>query len=149
MSVPIERDTKSPLSKFTPSRETKKKIVDTVESWCGKTNISKKTVGIIVRSLHVSSPILFFTILIYGSYLNVMIIILFSVCVFIMFLVNNGCLLTMLEHRLCGDNFTTVDPFIEYYGMELSNSNRVNVTIITCLMYFLIISILYYYRFCM
>ena len=53
----------------------------------------------------------------------------------------------MLEHRLCGDNFTIADPLIEYYGMEMTSSNRMNISFILGLSFFIIYTIIYYYRF--
>jgi hypothetical protein len=142
-----EIEAKSPLSNYMSSRATKNKIVDRMEAWCGKSKISKKTFGNTVRSLHVCSPFVFLIMLFYGTHFNVIIAAIILIGVFICFIVNNGCLLTMLEQRLCGDNFTIADPFIEYCEMEMSNKNRIHVSIYIALTYFVFYSMVYYYRF--
>jgi hypothetical protein len=129
------------------SRETKKNILDKMEAWCCISNISKKTIGIIIRSLHISSPYVFMIFIMYGSQMLIIVSYIFLICVFFCFILNNGCLLTMLEHRLCGDNFTIADPLIEYYGMEMTSSNRMNISFILGLSFFIIYTIIYYYRF--
>ena len=129
------------------NREQKTKIIDYLEKICKKSRISKKTLGMTIRSYHVSSPFVVLILLFFGSQMCVTISALFLVGVFFMFIISNGCLLTMLEHRLCGDEFTIADPFIESFGIELNNRNRVNVSYCIAISYFLFFFMVYYYRF--
>jgi hypothetical protein len=62
-------------------------------------------------------------------------------------LVFNGCILTMLEHRLCGDEYTIADPFIEQLDMELNSRNRMIVSYCIAIGYFCFFFLVYYYRF--
>ena len=53
----------------------------------------------------------------------------------------------MLEHRLCGDEFTIADPFIETFGMESTSSNRVLISYFIAVGFFMFFFIVYYFRF--
>ena len=57
------------------------------------------------------------------------------------------CVLTMLEHRLCGDEFTIADPFIEVIGIELNSRNRMLISYWIAVSYFMFFFLVYYYRF--
>jgi hypothetical protein len=129
------------------NREQKIKIVDFFEKMCEKSRISKKTLGNTIRSYHVSIPFLFLIFLFYGSHKSLILIIISMFCCLILFYLSNGCLLTMLEHRLCGDDFTIADPFIEHYGMELNNKNRVTVSYYIAFTYIFLFLCIYSYRF--
>jgi len=131
------------------NREQKKNIVDFMEKMCESTGISKKTLGCTIRSYHVSMPFFFFIFLFYGSK-EILILIIFGLFgALTMFYLSNGCLLTMLENRLCGDDFTIADPFIEYYGMELNSKNRVIISYYIAIIYIIIFLSIFYYRFYM
>ncbi len=129
------------------NREQKTKIIDSLEKLCETSRISKKTLGMTIRSYHVSSPFVVLILLFFGSQLCVTISAVTLIWVFFMFVISNGCLLTMLEHRLCGDEFTIADPFIETMGIELNSRNRVNVSYGIATGYFLFFFLVYYYRF--
>ena len=103
------------------NREQKTKIIDYLEKLCETSRISKKTLGNTIRSYHVSCPFVVLILLFFGSQLCVTISAINLIFVFGMFVITNGCLLTMLEHRLCGDEFTIADPFIETLGIELNS----------------------------
>ena len=53
----------------------------------------------------------------------------------------------MLEHRLCGDEFTIADPFIETIGMDSTSKNRVLVSYFIAIGFFIFFFIVYYFRF--
>ena len=59
----------------------------------------------------------------------------------------NGCILKMLEHRLCGDEFTIADPFIELLDLELNSRNRMLISYCIAIGYLAFFMIVYYYRF--
>ena len=131
------------------NREQKTKIVDYLEKLCETSRISKKTLGNTIRSYHVSLPFVVIILLFYASQWCVTIAGLSLVGVFILFFLTNGCLLTMLEHRLCGDEFTIADPFIEYMGMELNSKNQVKISYFIAIGFFLFFFLVYFYRFYM
>ena len=129
------------------NREQKTKIIDYLEKLCETSRISKKTLGNTIRSYHVSCPFVVLILLFFGSQLCVTISAINLIFVFGMFVITNGCLLTMLEHRLCGDEFTIADPFIETLGIELNSKNRVNISYCIAISYLLFFFLVYYYRF--
>jgi hypothetical protein len=129
------------------NREQKTKIIDYLEKLCETSRISKKTLGNTIRSYHVSCPFVVLILLFYGTQLCVTISAINLIIVFGMFVITNGCLLTMLEHRLCGDEFTIADPFIETLGIELNSKNRVNISYCIAISYLLFFFLVYYYRF--
>lgn len=131
------------------NREQKTKIIDHLEKLCETSRISKKTLGNTIRSYHVSMPFVVIILLFFGSQWCVTIAGLSLIGVFIMFVITNGCLLTMLEHRLCGDEFTIADPFIEYLGMDSTSKNRVLVSYFIAIGFFTFFFLVYFYRFFM
>ena len=128
-------------------KEQKTKILDYLEEWCGKSKVSKKTLGLTMRSYHVSCPFFVMLLLFYGSQLVVTISAINLIVVFTCFFMFNGCILTMLEHRLCGDEFTIADPFIEVLGLELNSRNRMLISYCIAISYFMFFFLIYYYRF--
>jgi hypothetical protein len=129
------------------NKEQKTRILDYLEEWCGTSKVSKKTIGYTMRSYHVSCPFIVMMFLFYGSQLAVTIVALNLITVFTCFFMFNGCILTMLEHRLCGDEFTIADPFIEYLGLELDSRNRMLISYCIAVSYFMFFFLVYYYRF--
>lgn len=129
------------------NREQKTKIIDYLEKLCETSSISKKTLGNTIRSYHVSMPFVVIILLFYASQWCVTLAALSLMGVFFMFFITNGCLLTMLEHRLCGDEFTIADPFIETMGMELNSKNRVLISYFIAIGFFIFFFLVYFYRF--
>jgi hypothetical protein len=129
------------------NREQKTKIIDVLEKLCETSPISKKTLGMTLRSYHVSCPFVVLILLFYGSQWCVTIAAMNLIVVFFLFVITNGCLLTMLEHRLCGDEFTIADPFIETMGIELNSRNRVKISYGIAIGYFIFFFLVYYFRF--
>ena len=132
---------------FRLNRKQKEKIVDYLEELCETSPISRKTLGQTIRSYHVSLPFVVLILLFYGTQLTVSIAAINLIIVFILFFISNGCLLTMLEHRLCGDEFTIADPFIETIGMDSTSKNRVLVSYFIAIGFFTFFFIVYYFRF--
>lgn len=133
--------------KYTLSRQQKTKILDELERWCETSRLTKKTLGQTLRSYHVSCPFVIIILLFYASQLAVTIAAINLIFVFMCFFLSNGCLLTMLEHRLCGDEFTIADPFIEFFGMNSTSKNRVLVSYCIAISYFIFFFLVYYLRF--
>ena len=129
-------------------KEQRKKVLDIMEQFCEKSSVSRKTLGYTMRSYHVSCPFFIMLLLFYGSQTVVTIAGLSLIFVFGLFvLVFNGCILTMLEHRLCGDEYTIADPFIEMMGMEMNSRNRMFISYCIAIGYFMFFFLIYYYRF--
>ncbi len=125
----------------------KYKIVDYLEKKCSNYKISKKTLGTYIRALHICAPLNIWLAMLYISkpvcifYIIKLFILLFFFYIF------DGCILTMLERKLCGDTFTFIDPFLEYNNLELNTKNRYNMSIKVAIIYILITLIIFSYRF--
>ena len=67
-------------------------------------------------------------------------------CLLAAFYIFDGCILTILEKNLCGDTFTFIDPFLEYYDLDLNTKNRYNMSIKVALYYIAITLFIFIYR---
>jgi hypothetical protein len=128
-------------------KEQRMKLIDCLEAWCETSRLSKKTLGNTMRSYHIASPFFILMILFYSSQWFVTIVAMQLICAFILLILFNGCVLSMLEHRLCGDEFTVADPFVEMFGLELNNENRIFISHCIAITYFAFFFLIYYYRF--
>jgi len=123
------------------------KLVHIVESNIRKTNLSDKSICILLRTTHFSFPVVNGLVLLFGSDSWVKIIIYFNIFVFFMFFIFDGCILSKLEHCFTDDEFTVIDPFLELINLELTNENRTTYSLYSSIMGFIFTFILYYYRF--
>jgi hypothetical protein len=109
--------------------------------------ISKKLLCLIIRSVHFSLPIIIFTVVMCASKFFALLFIIFSFIIVLMYVLFGGCILTILEKRLCKENYTVVDPFIELFGLEINSKNRKSFTLCTMLPLLVIILLIFYLRF--
>lgn len=110
-------------------RELKNNIVEWAYSLFEKMPISMKSIGILIRSFHMASPIGFFMIMLLcpNSFiclftLGVLVIIAFSFFFF------DTCMISSLENRIIGDEFNIIDPVLELLGMDLNFMNRLKIS---------------------
>ena len=92
------------------------------------TRISPHNIGIIIRSIHLCSPIYIFIILFLGTQTLCNIMIFFITIGAIAFYIFDCCFLSVLEKELCKDNFVVMDPLLELLGIEVNSRNRVKTT---------------------
>ena len=59
----------------------------------------------------------------------------------------NGCFLSMLENRLCNDDFTIADPILEVMHLDPTNENRLVGTYTVALSFIVTFALVYYIRF--
>ena len=64
-----------------------------------------------------------------------------------MYIIFDGCALTMLEERLCKEQYTLVDPFIELSGREINYINRKSFTLWIMIPHLIIVLLIFYFRF--
>ena len=129
------------------SKKVKSKVINNLYNYLKTSNISKKSLGIIIRSYHYASPTYLLLMLSFGNNILVTISIIYviiSTCLFGLF---NGCYLSKLENKLCKDNFTVVDPVLEYYGIDINNKNRMQISYKIATIYISIFIAIYCYRF--
>jgi len=53
----------------------------------------------------------------------------------------------MIENKVCNDDFTIADPFLEILDWEKNKDNRFNITMIVGLLYYITVGMIYYIRF--
>jgi len=114
---------------------------------CDDCTISNKSLGLLIRSLHLNTP---FNMLFIVYFAPKIFVILNTLILFIsasFFLLFDGCFLSRLEYYLCKDSFTIVDPFLELLGMEINNTTRNYLTYFVMTFYIYIYFSICYFRF--
>lgn len=125
-----------------------KKILENMESFLRKTNLSDKTICKILRIIHTLIPITIASIILFGSKKWVHFIIVLDIIIFIMFIIFGDCILTKLERRFDRANDVTIlDPFLNFINVEITNTNRKNYTILLFTLCFFMLCVIYYIRF--
>ena len=125
----------------------RKKVINFLYNYIDTSNISNKSYGHIIRSVHLSMPIIFLIIISIATYRTCIINFYFLFITVILFYLFNGCFITMLELKLLKDNFTIIDPFIEYFNFKLTNDSRLIMTLYIMTLYWYIFLFIIYMRF--
>jgi len=129
------------------SKEKRNKIVDKIKDDCKKYKLSEKSLGIMMRSFHTSTPVSFFILSLFAPRYVVNCVVALLVVVFFMFFIFDGCILSMIENKICNDDFTIADPFLEVLEWEKSSKNRFNISCIIGGSFYVLIALIYYIRF--
>lgn len=129
------------------SKEKRNRIIEHFKNKWENGRFSRKSLGIMMRSFHISTPVCFFFITLFAPKKIVWIVIFLLVIILSMFFIFDGCILSMIENKICDDDFTIADPFLELLEWDKTSKNRFNVTIIVGLLYYIVIGIIYYIRF--
>jgi hypothetical protein len=129
------------------SKKTKSEIINKIVNYFKTSSISLSSIGIIIRSYHFTSPLILIMMLSLGNNLLVNISIICLITIIVMFILFNGCILSMLESKLCNDNFNIIDPTLEYFNMEINYINRMYVSYIIATIFIIAFILIYYYRF--
>lgn len=129
------------------SKEKRNKIVEHYKNKWESGKFTKKSLGIMMRSFHMSTPIFFILIALFAPKRVVWIVIFLLIVILFMFFIFDGCILSMIENKVCEDDFTIADPYLEALEWEKNSKNRFNVTLIVGLMYYTLVGIIYYVRF--
>ena len=124
-----------------------KQLLLVIADKCKQGRLSQKSIGVIVRTFHMSAPINFVFILLFAPHLMCVFTMLFLIFVACMFYIFDGCFLSILEKELCNDDFTIIDPNLEMLEMEVNNKNRLFISNIIGILYILMICSIYYVRF--
>jgi YHS domain-containing protein len=112
------------------------------------TGLSKKSIGIFIRSYHIVAVRDLMIIVLFAPkyYCDIAMIFFFTI-VFSLFHLFNGCFLTIIEQELCEDEFSMLDPALEICRMEINNKNRIFISYISGYFYLFSICLIYYFRF--
>jgi hypothetical protein len=128
--------------------ELRNNMLDFAENIINQSNLSKKSVGIVLRSLHFTIPVIIAILFVFGSIRVFKMVFVFNVIVFILFITLDGCILSRLEQKIMNDDFTVIDPFLELIRVDITNENRKNYSIYSGIFGLIFSVIVFYFRFC-
>ena len=109
--------------------------------------MSKKSIGFLVRTIHASSPIIYMILVLFAPHIIAFITIVFSIFIFFLFYMFDGCMLSKIENALCEDKFTIIDPYLEMLDIPVTKKNIFFATKLFMVLYFIAILSVYYIRF--
>ena len=129
------------------SKVKRNEIVDKMKNYFQSGKLSDKSLGIMMRTFHISTPVSYLILSVLAPRYVVNIVAALLLVIFLMFIVFGGCILSMVENKICNDDFTIADPFLELLEMEKTSKNRFNISLTIFTIYNIIIGIIYYIRF--
>ena len=129
------------------SKEKRNQIVDKIKILFQSGKLSDKSLGIMMRTFHISTPVSYLILSVLAPRYVVNIVAVLLLVIFLMFFVFGGCILSMVENKICNDDFTIADPFLELLEMEKNSKNRFNISLTIFTIFNIIIGIIYYIRF--
>jgi hypothetical protein len=134
------------------TRERRKKLknilIENIDTTLSKLPLSRLSLGILIRSIHICSPLIFFLLLLFSNNkILCNIVIIFIILAIVLFLLFNGCFISSLENRIIGDDFNVIDPFLEIFNIQINFKNRLKMSYLIGVSYFFIILYIFIYRF--
>jgi hypothetical protein len=124
-----------------------KEFLNGVEKILRDTGLSDKQICNALRGFHMFFPNLSAFFIIFGSKRMFKMALIANILIFIMFNFFGGCILSRLERRFCHEDYTIIDPVLEYMDVPLTNANRHRYSIYSALTCFGFTGLLYYLRF--
>ena len=132
---------------FENIKEFKNQLLDWNVALLRKSNMSDKTLGYIIRSIHATLPFITTSVMVFGPQIYALMTIIMLCVAYLLFWLFNGCILHSIEYRLDNIDITLMDPITEILGMELTNGNRLFIAQLVASLYLISIIILYWIRF--
>ena len=129
------------------SKVKRNEIVEKMKTYFQSGKLTDKSLGIMMRTFHISTPVSYLILSVLAPRYVVNIVAALLLVIFLMFFVFGGCILSMVENKICNDDFTIADPFLELLEMEKTSKNRFNISLTIFTIYNIIIGIIYYIRF--
>ena len=124
-----------------------KGILDEAEKILRKTGFSDREICHALRGFHMFFPNLAAFFIVFGSKRMFKLALIANILIFIMFNLFGGCILSRLERRFCHEDYTIIDPVLEFLDVPLTNANRHCYSIYSALTCFTLTAIVYYIRF--
>ena len=124
-----------------------KKILDTAERILRKTNLTDRQICDLLRGFHLFFPNLAAFFILFGSKKMFKLTVFFNIVIFTIFNLFGGCILSRLERRFCHEDYTIIDPVLDFFGVPLTNENRHIYSIYSALTCFSLTGLVYYLRF--
>lgn len=127
----------------------RKNLVKYIFDILDNTQCPNKIWAFIIKSLHFTLPIyLFFFVFILASKNLCIFCYLFLVFFLLLYIYLQGCFISSLEYKLYSKNFINIiDPYIMLFNYKITNDNRFYGTFTIAFTYFLVVSIVLFYRF--
>lgn len=100
-----------------------------------------------IRAIHISLPFNIFVILLFAPKWIVIINTIILFIIYTLFITLGGCFLTMLEQKLCKDDFVLTDPILEILQYDINKKNRYWITYFVGTIYILVYISIIYIRF--
>ena len=111
-------------------------------------NLSDKTIGFYLRSLHVHTPVYLIIAMVHtDSYLFAGSILICLGIAFTFFVLFDGCVLSKIEQTLDDQDITIVDPFLEMLGIEKTKTARMRISLVFAVGYVILMVGIFYWRF--
>jgi len=129
------------------SKLNKDNFINFLENICNNIPISNKLLGLIIRFVHFNLTMVILIFVLFAPKFLALLFIIFTFIIIIMYILLGGCILTILEQRLCKENYTIFDPFIKLIGLEINFKNRKLFTLYTIVTFLTIILSIFYFRF--
>ena len=134
------------------TKERKKEIKNNIVKWMcemlEKLPLSMNSIGVLIRSFHMASPVCFFLLLLLCRSKVVCLIVLFILVVIAFsFFFFDTCMISSLENKLIGDDFNIIYPVLELFGLETSFANRLKISYAMGCFYIVGMFGLYFLRF--
>lgn len=133
--------------KLKMTKEERIKKIDYLETLCDCSIFSRKTLGILFRSFHYNFPIICIGCVLFANDIIVGIVVILLFFSYMSWIPFNGCFLSMLENRICKDDFNPADPFLEILKFEKTKQNRINISYLIGCSYLIIFIILIILRY--
>ena len=103
--------------------------------------------GFVLRSLHFHTPGYFLLLFFLLSRKHALFATIPLLCAFVMFLLLNGCYITIVEYKLTKEDINIIDPYIYLCGDTPNSKNRFHYTFRVALAYMTFVGILLSIRF--
>ena len=140
---------KKPKRELPFKKKFKKQLVNMGLYGLRMSGLSDNTILKIVSITHYMSGVLHVLTVAFlpTKFLVVIIIQYLLVCIVIIaFIYFQGCIVSTMEYKLSGEDYTIVDPCLKLMDFEVNNKNRYNITIIGMIAYQLLTTYIVYKR---
>jgi len=126
----------------------KKTIVNFIINLLRKLNLPDYFLAKCIRTFHFVAPYYLMNFMYYSKSVITIIFILFlPIFIFFMFIIFDGCLLASIEYEIDKKNFSCIDPYLYFFNIEITNENRKFYSIISNIQIFIVIILIFSYRF--
>lgn len=130
-------------------KKQRRNIVNYIYYILNKSSCSNKLWAFMIKSWHFTFPwYLFIFIFIPGKFNSCLFCYCFLAFFVLLYIYLHGCFITHLEYKLYSKNFINiVDPYLILFNQPCNNITRFYGTFVIAIIYFIVVTIILYYRF--